>query len=191
MQAEQAAAGKERKHHDHPNTHPLNQSSTKSLNHSPTKHSPTHLENLLILKTSPEQILDGLRFLLVRLSRLAVMVLIIDFQDGFLIVAVINLIETAVDEFLRHTFKLKVVPDLVASPGFDVEFPADITSSEAFFIQIILAHQVEENFFLRFRNQQEIPHLLLHFLVTTVLIAAVSGHFLFDFEESVGFVGQG
>ena len=117
--------------------------------------------------------------------------MVIDFEDGFLIVAVIDFIETAVDEFLRHAFKLKVVQDLVASPGFDVEFPADITSSEAFFIQIILAHQVEENFFLRFRNQQEIPHLLLHFLVTTVLIAAVSGHFLFDFEESVGFVGQG
>ena len=119
------------------------------------------------------------------------MVLIIDFQDGFLIVAVINLIETAVDEFLRHTFKLKVVPDLVASPGFDVEFPADITSSEAFFIQIILAHQVEENLLLRLRNQQKIPHLLFYFLMTAVLINAVVYHFLFDFEESVGFVGQG
>ena len=117
--------------------------------------------------------------------------MVIDFEVGFLIVAVINLIETAVDEFLRHTFKLEVVPDLVASPGFDVEFPADITSSEAFLIEIILAHQIQQNFFLRLRNQQKIPHLLLHFLVTPVLIAAVSGHFLFDFEESVGFVGQG
>ena len=119
------------------------------------------------------------------------MVLIIDFQDGFLIVAVINLIETAVDEFLRHTFKLEVVPDLVASPGFDIEFPADITSRKTLLIEIILAHQIQQNFFLRLRNQQEIPHLLFYLLVTAVLVNAVVYHFLFDFQESVGFVGQG
>ena len=119
------------------------------------------------------------------------MVLVIDFEDGFLIVAVIDFIETAVDEFLRHAFKLKVVPYLVSAPGFDVEFPADITSSEAFLIEIILAHQIQQNFFLGLRNQQEIPHLLFHFMMTAVLINAVVYHFLFDFEESVGFVGQG
>ena len=117
--------------------------------------------------------------------------MVIDFEDGFLIVAVIDFIETAVDEFLRHAFKLKVVPDLVASPGFDVEFPADITSRKTLLIEIILAHQVEENFFLRLRNQQEIPHLLFYLLVTAVLVNAVVYHFLFDFQESVGFVGQG
>ena len=116
------------------------------------------------------------------------MVLVIDFEDGFLIVAVIDFIETAVDEFLRHAFKLKVVQDLVASPGFDVEFPADITSRKTLLIEIILAHQVEENFFLRLRNQQEIPHLLFYLLVTAVLVNAVVYHFLFDFQESVGFV---
>ena len=117
--------------------------------------------------------------------------MVIDFEDGFLIVAVIDFIETAVDEFLRHAFKLKVVPYLVSAPGFDVEFPADITSSEAFLIEIILAHQIQQNFFLGLRNQQEIPHLLLYLLVTAVLVNAVVYHFLFDFQESVGFVGQG
>ena len=117
--------------------------------------------------------------------------MVIDFEDGFLIVAVIDFIETAVDEFLRHAFKLKVVPYLVSAPGFDVEFPADITSRKTLLIEIILAHQIQQNFFLRLRNQQEIPHLLLYLLVTAVLVNAVVYHFLFDFQESVGFVGQG
>ena len=117
--------------------------------------------------------------------------MVIDFEDGFLIVAVIDFIETTVDQLLRNAFKFQVVPDFIAAPGFDVEFPADITSSEAFLIEIILAHQIQQNFFLGLRNQQEIPHLLFHFMMTAVLINAVVYHFLFDFEESVGFVGQG
>ena len=117
--------------------------------------------------------------------------MVIDFEDGFLIVAVIDFIETAVDQLLRHAFKFQVVPDFVAPPGFDIEFATDITSRKPFFVKEILPHQIKQDFFLRLRNQQKIPHLLLHFLVTPVLIAAVSGHFLFDFEESVGFVGQG
>ena len=117
--------------------------------------------------------------------------MVIDFEDGFLIVAVIDFIETTVDQLLRNAFKFQVVPDFIAAPGFDVEFPADITSSEAFLIEIILAHQVQENLLLRLRNQQKIPHLLLYLLVTAVLVNAVVYHFLFDFQESVGFVGQG
>ena len=119
------------------------------------------------------------------------MVLIIDFQDGFLIVAVIDFIETAVDEFLRHTFKLEVVPDLVASPGFNIEFPADIAAGKAFLVHVILLHQVEQDLFTRFRDQHKLAHLLLYLLVTAVLVNAVVYHFLFDFQESVGFVGQG
>lgn len=103
----------------------------------------------------------------------------------------INFIKTLVDQLFSDSFKFKMISDFISAPGFHIKFPADITPRKAFLIQVIFLHQKQKNLFLRFRNQQKIAHFLLYLLMTTVLVNTVVDKFLFDFEESIGFVIHG
>lgn len=148
-----------------------------------------NLKNLLILKPLSQKILNRLRFLLILCLPLQFrMILLKKLRQSTIIILIINLIKTTVDQFFRNPLKLQMIPDLIASPGFHIKLPSNITAGKAFLIQIILPHQIKKNLLLSLWNQQIIPHLPLHLLMTTILINTIIHQLLLNFKKSIRFM---